>query len=78
MKQSDIHKLRERYEKMLEEGTSIYFEPDDLDLIAESYEQEMAYRKALQVVAYGIDLYPSNEMLLLHKARCLIAPNLVA
>ena len=73
MKQSDIHKLRERYEKMLEEGTSIYFEPDDLDLIAESYEQEMAYRKALQVVAYGIDLYPSNEMLLLHKARCLMS-----
>ena len=73
MKESDIHKLRERYEKHLEEGTHGYFEPDELDMIAESYEQEMAYRKALQAVSHGLELYPSNEVLLLHKAQCLLS-----
>lgn len=73
MKESDIRKLRERYEKQLEEGTHGYFEPDELDVIAESYELEMAYRKALQVVSHGLTLYPLNEMLLLHKARCLLS-----
>ncbi len=73
MKESDIRILRDRYEKQLEEGVHGYFEPDELDLIAESYEQEMAYRKALHVVSHGLDLYPSNEMLLLHKSRCLLS-----
>ena len=73
MKESDIRKLRERYEKLLEEGTHGYFEPDELDMIADSYEQEMSYRKALQVVSHGLQLYPSNEMLMLHKARCLLS-----
>ncbi|MBR5843176.1 MAG: tetratricopeptide repeat protein [Bacteroidaceae bacterium] len=73
MKESDIRKLRERYEKLLEEGTHGYFEPDELEMIADSYEQEMSYRKALHVVSHGLQLYPSNEMLMLHKARCLLS-----
>lgn len=72
MKESDIRRLREHYEKLLDEGTHGYFEPDELDMIAESYEQEMAYRKALQVVSHGLELYSSNEMLMLRKARCLL------
>ena len=73
MKESDIRILRERYEKMLEEGTRCYFEPDELEMIADLYEQEMAYRKALQVISLGLDLYPNNEQLLLHKSRCLLS-----
>lgn len=73
MKDRDIHKLRERYEKALEEGVRSYFEPEELEAIADSYEQEFSYRKALQVVAYGLELYPSNESLILSKARSLLA-----
>lgn len=73
MKESEIRLLRERYEKMLEEGSRYYFEPDELELIADLYEQEMAYRKALQVISLGLDLYPNNEQLLLHKSRCLLS-----
>lgn len=73
MKESDIRLLRERYEKMLDEGTRYYFEPDELEMIADLYEQEMAYRKALQVISLGLDLYPNNEQLLLHKSRCLLS-----
>ena len=73
MKEPDIRKLRERYERLLEEGSRGYFEPEELDMIADSYEQEMSYRKALQVVKQGLELYPANEMLILRKANCLLA-----
>lgn len=73
MKETDIRILRERYEKMLDEGTRCYFEPDELELIADLYEQEMSYRKALQVISHGLDLYPNNEQLLIHKSRCLLS-----
>ena len=68
----DIKELRKRYEKYLEEGTHGYFEPDELVLISESYEQDMSYRKALKAVLYGLELYPTSEMLLLRKAICLL------
>lgn len=73
MKESDIRKLQERYEKMLEDGTSSYFEPDEFALIADLYEQEMSYRKALQVISRGLDTYPGNEQLLLQKSSCLLS-----
>ena len=72
MRGMDIKELRKRYEKYLEEGTHGYFEPDELVLISESYEQDMSYRKALKAVLYGLELYPTSEMLLLRKAICLL------
>ena len=68
-----MRQLRERYEKMLEEGNRGYFEPDEFDMIAATYEEEMSFRKALQVIAHGLDLYPSCEPLHLRKARCLLS-----
>ena len=48
---------RERYEKMLAAGERVYFEADEIEDIADSYENEMAIRKALQVVVYGLSVF---------------------
>ena len=64
---------RERYEKMLAAGERVYFEADEIEDIADSYENEMAIRKALQVVVYGLSLYPGDEALLLRKAQYLLS-----
>ena len=65
--------VRERYEKMLAAKEKAYFETDEIEDIADSYENEMAVRKALQVVSYGLDLYPGDEALLLRKAQYLLS-----
>lgn len=65
--------VRERYEKMLAAKEKVYFETEEIEAIADSYENEMAVRKALQVVSYGLDLYPGNEALLLRKAQYLLS-----
>ncbi len=75
MNDSEIYKARERYEKMLQAGTREYFEPEELEYVADSYEEEMAYTQALQAITYGLQMYPSNEGLLMHKARCLLTFN---
>lgn len=73
MKEAEILRLIEKYEKMLEEGHRYYFESEEIDVVADFYEQEMEYEKSLRAVVHGLELYPGNEMLLLRKARCLMA-----
>lgn len=75
MKESDIQRAKKRYEKMLADGTCCYFEPEEIEAIADCYESELAFRKALQVVSHGLRIYPSNEALMLRKARCLLSLN---
>lgn len=75
MKESEISRAKERYEKMLAEGSRCYFEPEEIEAVADSYEADMAFRKALQVVSHGLELYPSNEALMLRKSRCLLNLN---
>lgn len=58
---------------MLAAGERVYFEADEIEDIADSYENEMAIRKALQVVVYGLSLYPGDEALLLRKAQYLLS-----
>ncbi len=77
MKESDIRRAKERYEKMLADGTRCYFEPEEIEAIADCYESELAFRKALQAVSHGLRLYPSNEALMLRKSRCLLNLNRV-
>lgn len=72
MKETELIRLREKYEKMLAEGHRCYFEPDEIEHIADSYEQEMEYEKSLQAAEHGLQLYPGNEVLLIRKARCLL------
>ena len=71
----DVRKpaARERYEKMLAAKEKSYFEVEEIEDIADSYENEMAIRKALQVVSYGLGLYPGDEALLLRKAQYLLS-----
>lgn len=72
-KQAGKPSARERYEKMLVSKESLYFEPEEIEDIADSYENDMAVRKALQVVSYGLGLYPGDEALLLRKAQYLLS-----
>lgn len=73
MKEADINKLCERYEEMVRSGCKYYFEPDELDVIADYYEENMAFEKALSAISYGMSLYPGFEPFKIHKARCLLA-----
>lgn len=58
---------------MLAAKEKSYFEVEEIEDIADSYENEMAIRKALQVVSYGLGLYPGDEALLLRKAQYLLS-----
>ena len=69
---SKIQELRKGFEEMLSSGISHYYELDDLEILAQSYEQESSFQMAFQVVAYGLELYPGNQLLLLCKAQYLL------
>ncbi len=71
MNETEIDKLRERFESMIEECRSCYFEPDELETLARSYQDDMEYDRALQVINHGLMMYPDNEPLLLCKAHYL-------
>ncbi len=77
MNEDEIYSLRHRYEQMVEEGSRAYFEPEEIDIIADSYEQDMAYDRAIEAINHGLLLYPENEMLLLRKARCQVGTGLI-
>ena len=73
MDDSQISNLRERFEQMLQEGSSYYFEPYELKQLAYAYGQDDLVEKALQVVSHGLSIYPGNEPLLMCKAHFLLA-----
>lgn len=72
-----IRNLCNRFEAMLERQERNYFEPDEIDIIADYYEQSMLYDTALTALSYGLSLFPDNEMLMLRKARCQVASGLL-
>lgn len=68
--EEDIRNLCKRFETMLEQQEHTYFEPDEIDIIADYYEQELQHDMAIKVLTYGLSLFPDNEMFLLRQARC--------
>lgn len=61
--------LVERYEEMLNSGKSIYFDAGEFDDLAEYYDAIEATSIAESVVDKGLRIHPSNQQLLLKKAK---------
>ncbi len=61
-----------RYEEMLQEGSNLYFDADEIDEIAYQYELEESYDQALAVVEHGLSLHPNNTSLIIRRAKYLL------
>ncbi len=72
MNEDALEKLRERFEQMLAAGEKYFFEADELECLANYYEQDMEFEKALQVISYGLSIYPNYDTLLMCKVHYLI------
>lgn len=74
MEEEDINisELIRKYEEMLGQDKSIYFDTDEIDAIAFSYELKDDFNEALNAVNYGLTLHPENSTLLLCKAKYLL------
>ena len=72
MSKKDKAELLGRYEQMLRDGKSMYFDTDELEDIAVQYEEDNRISEALQVVEHGLSLHPFNSELSLRKARYLL------
>lgn len=63
---------RVRYEEMIQSKTKIYFDSNELEEIADYYEEVEDFAKALEVAEYGLSLHSSHTALLLKKIRFMI------
>lgn len=61
-----------RYESMVNNHTSGYFDTDEIDEISFQYELDDEFQKALDVVEYGLCLHPDNPELNLKKVKYLL------
>jgi tetratricopeptide (TPR) repeat protein len=67
-----LDKLVQRYEAMVGQERSVYFDADQIEQIAYAYESKEDFAEALKVVNYGLTLHPANTNLLLCKAKYLL------
>ena len=67
----DAKKLVDRFESMLKNRESQYFDLDELESITEYYFQEGELRKALKVIRYGDSIFQEHPTLMLREAQIL-------
>ncbi|MEG0948116.1 MAG: tetratricopeptide repeat protein [Bacteroidales bacterium] len=67
-----LDQLVRKYEEMIGQEKSIYFDADQIEAIAFSFESKEDFKEALNVVNYGLQLHPANPSLLLCKAKYLL------
>ena len=68
-----IENVLGRYISMLENRTSVYFEAEDLILLAEYFSGRENWERMAEVIDFGLKLHPDNIDLLLYKCQALIA-----
>lgn len=61
--------ILERYERMQEEGNSVYFESEDLTLISEFYAYKRQIDKAEEVINYALEMHPDDLDIQLYKCH---------
>ncbi|MCK6610691.1 MAG: tetratricopeptide repeat protein [Bacteroidia bacterium] len=59
----------DRYERMLRSKGREFFEPEAIELIADHYISHDKLKKALEVVLFGLDMYPNHIGLWIKKAE---------
>ncbi len=73
--QTNLHKLTSRFEQMLKEGTSLYFEVDDLECLLEHYIIHHRFELGEHVLTTAKNLHPTNRQLSLKEAELLSLTN---
>jgi tetratricopeptide (TPR) repeat protein len=68
----DIEQTLKRYEQMMVDHQPAFFDHGAIEELIEYYELRLDYAKALDVVNYGIDVYPFSSVFLIKKAGFLI------
>lgn len=61
-----------RFEKMVKQNASYYFDVEELEDITDHYLDRFNERMALRAIEYGLELFPKNTALLLKKAQVLV------
>ena len=67
-----LNELVNKYEEMSSQNKSLYFDADQIEAIAYSYESRDDFNEALSVVNFGLSLHPLNSSLILLKAKYLL------
>ena len=65
----DLGELINRYEEMTRQNKNYYFDADQIEVIAYSYEGRDDFKEALSVVKNGLTLHPLNTILIVLKAK---------
>ncbi|MEX2595402.1 MAG: tetratricopeptide repeat protein [Salibacteraceae bacterium] len=68
---SDITKLVTRFEKMIQNGTSLYYEVDDLEYLLDHYIVHHRIEYAFKVIETAHEQHPQNRQLLIKEAELL-------
>ncbi|MEG1586489.1 MAG: tetratricopeptide repeat protein [Bacteroidales bacterium] len=67
-----LKQLVRKYEEMIGQEKSVYFDADQIEAIAYSFESKEDFAEALNVINYGLTLHPGNTTLCLCKAKYLL------
>jgi tetratricopeptide (TPR) repeat protein len=69
--QSDLNSLVDRFEKMVQEGSSSYYEVDDLESLLDHFMMHQRLELAFKVVETAHEQHPSNRQLTIKEAELL-------
>ena len=72
MRNSDLSELTGRFEKMLDDGTLLYYEVDDLDQLLDHYLIHHRLELAFKVIEITKSQYPSNRQMTIREAELLL------
>lgn len=68
-----VQALVKKYEQMKEGGMHVFFESDELTLLAEYYASIQDGEAADEIIEYGLQLYPENLDLIVYHCQSLMA-----
>ncbi|GAB5539237.1 MAG: hypothetical protein Salg2KO_13400 [Salibacteraceae bacterium] len=73
--QRNISELTDRFEQMVKDGTSLYYEVDDLEHLLEHYIIHHRFEMGEQVISLAKNIHPSNKQLCIKEAELLSLTN---
>ncbi len=68
-----MKELLTKYNRMKQEGTKLYFEPDELTILAEHFAKMENAEESEQVIDYALELYPENLDIIIYKCQILLS-----
>ncbi|MBK7816200.1 MAG: hypothetical protein IPJ60_00825 [Sphingobacteriaceae bacterium] len=71
MNDKEFEEILKRFENMINNGESSFFDADELEEVIEYYMQWLNYEMAKKAIDYGIAHYPFSSILKIKKAQYL-------